>query len=295
MSRLPARKLNHEAPPEIVFRPTDLGKRLLENGFAGTVPNLRAANLRAIDKLLAGEPFYTFGVTRVERALAEGMLDRDGIIRVMAKACGCRGPEEFLSDQGYIDPITSALGLHDMARWLAQTAAKRWVVALGTGHPGSMLGCYVRLAEWLRDRGCDIAPVPVGEAAGIDWYADEIGGVAVTSDGCGILHGHATRVMESVLAESEVDIVIADHGHAGAAINARLTCLSVMDTNDPALAIAHVLGATELLVVPLYDNRPNGVAVKVADWLIEMAEHILDNGYYPGEANPRSRALKFEL
>lgn len=298
MSSMPARKAtNAKSAPghHPAFRPQDLARRLLEHGFAGTVPNTRAANLRAIDKLLAGEPFYTFGVRRVERALAEGMLDRDGIIRVMAKACGCRTSEEFLSEMGYIDAVTSALGLHEMARWLAQTAAKRWAVALGTGHPGSMLGCYVRLAEWLRERGCDIAEIPVGENAGVDWFADQIGGVAFTSDGCGILHGHATRVMEAVLAENEVDIVIADHGHAGAAINAGLTCLSVMDTNDPALAIASVLGASELLVVPLYDNRPNGIAVLVADWLIDMAEHILENGYYPGEANPRSRSLKFEV
>lgn len=294
MCSMPARNTRAEPDPRPAFRPQELARRLLEHGFAGTVPNTRSANLHAIDRLLAGEPFYTFGIRRVERALAEGMLDRDGIVHVMARACGCRSSEEFLADMGYIDATTSAQGLHEMARWLAQAAAKRWTVALGTGHPGSLLGCYVRLAEWLRDRGCDIVSPPVGTAAGIDWFVDQVGGVAFTSDGCGILHGHATKVMEAVLEDREVDIVIADHGHAGAAVNAGLTCLAVMDTNDPALAIASVLGASELLVVPLYDNRPNGVTVKVADWLIEMAEHILANGHFPGEANPRSRALKFE-
>ncbi len=295
MSRMPLRKSPRKEATESIFRPHDFGRLLTEHGFAGTVPNSRAANLRAIDKLLAGEPFYTFGVARIERALAEDLLDRDRVISVMAKACGCRDNEEFLADRGYIDPTAAALGLHDMALRLAEAVANRWAIALGTGHPGSMLGCYVRLAEWLRDAGCVIAPVPVGTTAGIDWYVDEIGGVAVTSDGCGILHGHGTRVMEAVLAGTEVDMAIADHGHAGAAINAQLTCLSVMDTNDPALAIAKVLGATELLVVPLYDNRPNGVAVMVADWLIELAGHILEGGHLPGEANPRSRALRFGM
>ncbi|MBM3269726.1 MAG: phosphatase [Candidatus Sericytochromatia bacterium] len=252
-----------------------LEQLLLRAGFAGTVPNSRAANLRAIERLLAGEPFYTFGIRRIEKALAEGMLDQEGAIRVMARACGCRDADQFLGEQGYIGPKAAAAGLLEMSRWLAEAAEKRWTVALGTGHPGSMLGCYIHLAEWLRDRGCDIAPVPVAHPAGVDWWADELGGVAITSDGCGILHGHGVRVMESVLDRTEVDIVIADHGFAGAAVNARVACLAVMDTNDPALGIAHALGCPELLVVPLYDNLPNGTTRQLAAWLISLAEDRL--------------------
>ncbi len=248
---------------------------LLRAGFAGTVPNSRAANLRAIERLLAGEPFYTFGIARIEKALAQGMLDQEGVVRVMARACGCKDSEQFLEEQGFIGAAASVAGLHEMARWLATAAAKRWTVALGTGHPGSMLGCYLRLGEWLRERGCELAPVPVAHPAGVDWWADELGGVAVTSDGCGILHGHATRVMDAVLARTEVDIVVADHGHAGAAINAKLPCLAVMDTNDPALGVAAALGCPDLVAVPLYDNLPNGTTRQLGNWLIAMAEDIL--------------------
>ncbi|MBI6545358.1 MAG: phosphatase [Cyanobacteria bacterium NC_groundwater_1444_Ag_S-0.65um_54_12] len=255
-----------------------LAQQLVEWGFAGEVPNSRAANLRAINNLLAGEPFYTFGIHLVEQIVGAGQLDRVQLIQLMAQACGCNDTEEFLRDPGYIGPEASAKGIFQMATWLHEAARQRWRVSLGTGHPGSMLGCYVRLAEWLRCKGCPIAAIPVGEMVGIDWWVDEIGGVVITSDGCGILHGHSTRSLESVLGRAaknkgcQIDLVIGDHGYAGAAVNAELPCLSVMDTNDPALAVAAYSGATNLVVVPLYDNRPNGFTKRLADLLIEIVE-----------------------
>jgi threonine dehydratase len=52
-----------------------------------------------------------------------------------------------------------------------------------------------------------------------------------------------------------VDLVVADHGFAGAAIAAGMPTVVVMDTNDPAFAVAAVRGA-DVTVVPMDDNRP---------------------------------------
>ena len=248
----------------------EIADRLLEWGLAGRVPNSREANLKAIRRLLKGEVFYTFGISLVEKVLALGKLDEETTIELMAAACGC-SRDDYLQDPGYISPVAAGAGIERMATVLAKAASRRWTVAFGTGHPGAMLGCYVRLADWMAGAGCTIAHVPTGAAAGIDWFVDDVGGVAVTSDGCGILHGHSTRPMEAVLARGGVDLVVADHGHAGAAVNAGVPCLSVMDTNDPALAVAASLDAPGLLVVPLYDNRPNRVTLQLADLLIELA------------------------
>jgi hypothetical protein len=135
-----------------------------------------------------------------------------------------------------------------------------------------MVAVYLALATWLREKGCLLASIPVGSAAGVDWVVDEIGGVAVTSDGCGILHGHSTKVMDQILAQNQVDLVIGDHGHAAAAINRDIPCIAIMDTNDPALAVAANLGAHNLLVLPLYDNRPNAQTRQLGIRLIELAE-----------------------
>ncbi|MBU6428161.1 MAG: phosphatase [Cyanobacteria bacterium REEB65] len=250
---------------------TSLADELVELGLAGRIPNSRQANLSAIDRMLQGQSFYTFGIRIVEEAIAMGLLDREGVIGIMAQDCGCT-EAEFLQDPGYIGPIAAAANVGRMAGLLAKAVSKGWTVALGTGHPGAMLGCYTRLAQWLASKGCPIAPIPKRATAGVDWFVDALEGVVITSDGCGILHGHATRPMETVLAQAEVDLVVGDHGHAGAAINAGLPCAAIMDTNDPALAVAGQLQAPHLVVVPLYDNRPNSTTRHLADILIRLAE-----------------------
>ncbi len=51
------------------------------------------------------------------------------------------------------------------------------------------------------------------------------------------------------------DLVVADHGFAGAAIEAGVETLSIADVNDPALIVAKAQGRTEVVVV-LDDHVP---------------------------------------
>lgn len=246
-------------------------RRLIEWGLAGQVPNTREANLRAIRRLLDGDAFYTFGIERVRETAAAGQLSESEVVGLMAAACGLPGPEDFLSDWGVIAPHAAAAALMRAAKLLGGVVERRGRIVFGSGHPGSMVGFYNRLASYAMAHGATVMRGPVGENVGIDWYLDYVGSVAVTSDGCGILHGHSTRPMTLVLeATGPVDLVIADHGHAGAAINAGLPTIAVMDTNDPALAVALYLGAPDLVVVPLYDNRMNAVTEQLADTFLEM-------------------------
>lgn len=247
-------------------------RRLLELGLAGTTPNTRDANLRAIRLMLDGNEFYTFGIRRVADALAKGMLDEAGVIALMATANGLASPEAFLADYGVIRPAAAFEGLVRAARLFRRYVRAGATLAFGTGHPGSMLTFYNRLADYARSQGATVALGEVGAKVGVDWYLDHIGDVAVTSDFCGVLHGHSTRPMEAVIETwtGPIDLVIGDHGHAGAAINAGIACIAVMDTNDPALEVASHLEIENLVVVPLYDNRPNAVTAQLADLFLEL-------------------------
>lgn len=257
------------------MRQDEAERKLLEWGLAGTVPNSREANLRAIRRLLDGDVFYTFGIERVRAAAEAGKLTEAKIVEIMAFACGLAGPEAFLGEWGVIGPEAACKGLERAGSLFRSVLERQGRIAFGTGHPGSMVGCYNRLAEYALAQGASVVRGPVGAPVGIDWYLDYVGSVAVTSDGCGILHGHSTRPMTLVLeAAGAVDLVIADHGHAGAAINAGIPTIAIMDTNDPALAVALYLGAPDLEVVPLYDNRMNAVTE-------QMAELFLGTGMRP--------------
>lgn len=249
-------------------------RRLLELGLAGETPNTPAANLRSLRQMLDGNVFYTFGIAAVSQAMASGRFDEEALIARMAEACG-QAPETFLAGNGTIDPARTLEGLEQGAALIRRVIAKGGKVAFGTGHPGSLLNAYNRLADYLEAQGCTIAQVPAGATVGVDWVLDFVGRVAVTSDTCGVLHGHSTRPMEQFLAAfpQGIDLVIGDHGHAGAALNAGIATIGFMDTNDPALMVAALLGMPDFVAIPLFDNRPNAISQELADLWIHLIGH----------------------
>ncbi len=251
-------------------------RRLLELGLAGVTPNTRDANLRAIRMMLDGTQFYTFGIHKVADALARGMLDEAGVVALMARANGLASPAEFLGDFGVIREAAAFDGLVRAARLFRRCVLSKATLAFGTGHPGSMLTYYNRLAAYARSHGCTVALGEVGSKVGVDWYLDHVGDVAVTSDYCGVLHGHSTRPMDAVIETfgKPIDLIVGDHGHAGSAINHEIACIAVMDTNDPALEVANHLEVENLVVVPLYDNRPNFVTAQLADLFLALVEAL---------------------
>lgn len=251
-----------------------LRDRLLDLGLSGATPNTPSANLRAIRQLLDGNVFYTFGIEAVRQAAASARIDEPGLLALMARRCGQAAGEEFLAGPGTIDPACTLQGLERGADLIREVITRRGTVAFGTGHPGALLNAYNQLAEYLEGQGCRIATCPPGATVGVDWVLDFVGRVAVTSDTCGVLHGHATRPMEQLIHGfgEPIDLVIGDHGHAGAALNAGLVTIGLMDTNDPALAVAEQLGAP-LVAIPIFDNRPNAVTAELADLWIHVVEH----------------------
>ncbi len=254
-----------------------IARRLLELGLAGETPNTPASNLRAIRQMRDGNVFYTFGIEAVRQAMARGLLSEAAVIDLMARHCGQANGQDFLASNGRIAVEAAMAGLERGAQLIRRVIQARGTVAFGTGHPGSLLNAYNRLADALERRGCRIARTAPGATVGVDWVLDFVGRVAVTSDTCGVLHGHSTRPMEQFLAAygDPIDLVIGDHGHAGAALNAGIATVALMDTNDPALAIAAHLAIEDLVVIPLYDNRPNAVSEELADLWLSLIDRPL--------------------
>ena len=73
-----------------------------------------------------------------------------------------------------------------------------------------------------------------------------------------MLHTHAAEPMQRMLASAEIepDLVFADHGFAGAAIEAGIETISIVDVNDPAPVVARALGRTELVICMDDNVRP---------------------------------------
>ncbi|MGH2758051.1 MAG: phosphatase, partial [Actinomycetota bacterium] len=124
----------------------------------------------------------------------------------------------------------------------------------------------------MRERGAGILRVAEGDpyeryagGAQIRYICD----VAAVSMGGDLAHTHSARPMEYLLGSGlACDLGVGDHGFAGAALSQGIDAVAVVDTNDPALALAWARGMS---VWPALcdDNRPPGAYASLTRFLIE--------------------------
>jgi len=227
-------------------------ERLLSAGVAGTRTSHGAEdNLHKIRLLTEFDAGTTFGMDELLRGVGF-----EEAYEAVAYHLGYPPDAEKTPGRGCIDPARTAAGLREAGERIRATAGVGGRIIFGTGHPGALLVYYLGLARWvehlggetlvMESRGRDEREVP------LDWA----GPVAVMADGASMLHTHDPDPMRHVLRQAgAVDLVVADHGFAGAAVAAGIPVVAIMDTNDPALAVVAGRGA-DVTVIPMDDNRP---------------------------------------
>jgi len=234
--------------PRAVDR-ADLERALLAGGVAGTATH-PIENVRGnIQMLLEHDPDKEFGL----EGLQEGMT-LDLVLGLVERAAGApidrdarHGPVEIRAR-----PIVDA-SLAARER-LARACARGESIVLATGHPTGLAYLYHQLAVELARRGARILILGTGlrwRDAGLDhdWSIEDYDGVAMLGDGRVPRHTHKPDAMKRMLAERRPDLVFADHGFAGAAIEAGVETISIADVNDTALLVAKAQGRTEHVLV----------------------------------------------
>ncbi len=222
---------------------------LLAGQVAGTashpLDNVRNNALMLLD----GDPDKQFGMP----GIAEG-LALDDILRLVETAADA--PIDRDARFGPVDirpePILAACRAAGRRLHLARERGES--VILATGHPVGLALLYHALDGWLGAGGARV----LRAAHGIhwrdphldhDWFIDHWDGVAMLTDGREPRHTHRPNAVERMLEEVTPDLVMADHGFAGAAIWAGVETISIADVNDPALLVARSLGRTEHVIV----------------------------------------------
>lgn len=209
---------------------------------------------------------------RNARLLAEGEPDKmlglsfdglelDEVMGAVTALCGCSPDPDDLEGPGYIDPERTLEELDAMAARLAEAGRKGERIVLATGHPTGIMTIHMAVSRALAEAGCKVLTPLEGERLRRDHHGRNLrilylDGVGVLSDGARLLHTHEAWPMEALLDAAESpDLVLADHGFAGAAIERGLETLAFNDVNDPAIAVAKARGRIDV-VVPLDDNVP---------------------------------------
>jgi hypothetical protein len=221
----------------------------------------RLANLAAVQSVIEGDSHYTWDIRGVDA------FGYNEVLGAIAAITGCPSDPSVREGGGYISPSAALRGLEEAATRVALASRRGGRFLLGTGHPGSLLYYYVELARLIRDWGGQVLEPARGAQVPPNLNLDFVGGVAVTTDRASLMHSHDHRAMDAMIAEAgPVDLIVADHGYAAAAVNAGIPLVAMMDTNDPALALARELGA-DVTIMPMDDNRPLSDYLPVIDLL----------------------------
>lgn len=225
---------------------------LLEAGVAGTRTSHGAEdNLYKIHAFLEGHPTYVFGMDHLPPTVGF-----EETYAAVTERTGHPPDREENPGRGCIDPTRTAAGLVEAGERIRAVAGGGGRLLFGTGHPGALLLYYLQLGYWVEELGGEAVMLQAGERIGFDADLEWVRHVAVLGDGASLYHTHSPEPMREVLDRADgVDLVVADHGFAGAAISAGIPTVAIMDTNDPALAVASLKGA-DLTVIPMDDNRP---------------------------------------
>lgn len=239
----------------------ELEAALLAGNVAGTashpLDNIRANILMLID----GDPDKAFGLSGLP-----GGLGLDDILDLVGEEAGVAIDHD--ARYGPVDiapgPIVDACAA--MGDRLAEACARGERIVLATGHPVGLALLYRELDRLLTARGATVLTPAHGARwreghLPHEWMIDHWDGVGMLTDGREPRHTHWPHAMQRMLADARPDLVVADHGLAGAAIEAGVETLSIADVNDPALIVARALGRTEVVVV--------------------MDDHVAPDAYWP--------------
>jgi hypothetical protein len=254
----------------------ELERYLTRSLIAGPVLTPRESNTDHARRFAAGDPGFQFGLP------PRAPWSYERVVALMAERAGIDPDPRREDGADTIDPALTRESLDRMRRRLRRAALTRERVLLATGHPTGILEIHLGLASALRQAGCQlltpgagavyVAPGSYADRAG-RYQIRYIGGVAVAGDGGNLRHTHAPEGMEAMLAVLDAeggelpDLVVADHGFAGAAARAGLDVVSFADSNDPALFVGEAEQRVAV-TVPLDDNVLPHLYQPVVDYLL---------------------------
>ncbi|MFN2389990.1 MAG: phosphatase [Actinomycetota bacterium] len=255
------------------FKKSEIAAALVAGGITGTHrSHPRGKNLEKIFSLLEGEE-DAFGISGLGRYSAAEILG------FMGRIFGCSSDIADLGCEETIEPQLTVAGLVAAGRRLRRGAEAGELLLAATGHPTGLLHHHIRVVEAYRSAGGKILQLREDEDLGIGRRGGRaevryVGGVGCLADWGSLKHTHSATPMEALLeAAPWPDLVLADHGFAGAAIERGIPTIAIADINDHPLAVPWAEGK-DIILVPMDDNRPP----RLYEPAWRAIEHLLEGG-----------------
>ena len=235
----------------------ELRRGLLEGRIAGPEISHAMDNVRRnIGLLHEGDPDKLFGLSGLEASMTP-----EAILGLVGRASGFVPVPEWRTGPVPIDPdlvLDACEAVGDRLGDLVRTGGS---LILATGHPVGLAHLYIEIGRQLRARGVKVIrpyeAVPWREPGRHHhWEVRYLEGVAMLTDGASMKHTHSGEPISRMIAEQRPDLVFADHGFAGGAIEHGVPTVSIADVNDPALLVSKAQGRTQTVIVMDDNVRP---------------------------------------
>lgn len=223
---------------------------LLAGKVAGPITSHPLDNVRRNIRLLCeGDPDKQFGMSGLPGAMQEWE-----ILQAVGRLAGFTPDPDAHVGPTPIDPDRVLESCERVGDRLALACERGERVILATGHPVGLILLYGEIGRELSARGAKLLRPYEEEGWEDDAHAHPLQlrylfGVAILTDGSNAKHTHSGEPMRRMLGAAEPDLVFADHGFAGSAIEAGVDTVSIADVNDPALVLARELGGTSDVIV----------------------------------------------
>jgi hypothetical protein len=204
--------------------------------------------LRNIRLLHEGDPDKQFGMTGLQT------LEPAEILELVGRGAGFEPDPSATTGPVPVDPERVLDACGEAGDRFAEAIRHRERVILATGHPVGLAHLYIEVGRLLRAGGATI----IEPADGTTWHEVDrphpwqiryLDGVAMLTDKASARHTHSGDAMERMLDDLTPDLVFADHGFAGAAIERGVDTVSIADVNDPALLVAQAQRRTRTVIV----------------------------------------------
>jgi len=256
----------------------ELRAYLVTSRIAGDVATPRDNNLNNFRKMSNREPLYLFGLE------PRGAWTFADVLALMVERCGVNPDPDHTRGPDTIDPDRTIDRLEAMAARIREAAERRERVLVATGHPVGLRPIHTAVALGLRAAGCTLLTPAAGwqhpddpaygHQRGMLRYLDDVAVLAGPTPT--LHHTHSPLPMRAILAaldaagEAPPDLVVADHGWAGAAGQAGIDAVGFADCNDPALFVGEAEGRV-LVCVPLDDNVSPDLYAPLTAYLLDRA------------------------
>jgi len=225
----------------------DLAAALIEGEVAGVASHDLRNVRNNVSALIAQDPDKLFGL----RGLP-GRFGSQDILGLIAEAAGSPIDERATDGEVMIEPAPILEACVLAGERLARAAAAGEGVLIATGHPVGLGLLYLQVARLLEGNGARLlTPADRAELDGFyeGWSIRYNEGVGMVTDYRSALHTHDPGPMRRMLSQVGPDLVVADHGFAGAAIEMGVPTIGIADVNDPALIVAKAQGRTDIVIV----------------------------------------------